>query len=758
MASGGQDEQREIKKEELKRERSSSLKGKPAAKGAETHCKHQYYFFSSRAKQIREMGRKTIACEGCDAQVKVRSLLSALIPSVLVVVEGGTGTMDTVASTNQERAHPNAKKLQDDHHLPQKKTSSVPIVVVEGSGRAADFISFVWRHMHENNGLCEMASQEAKHNSELNRSKSTKNSGEQEELSNTDWHDSFKSIQDQLVDLKGLLSEGRKAVAPAVPFKVENRTSMCVSHLHRDGEKMMNDQGEEIETVPFSCECKRIEHEYRRIFNKLDEELDPKKDKLHISQMVDTCRRKETITIFKLDDPAAPENRMCMDYHIMKAICCGTMHERTALSPVERLQLAIDWDRFSLGRVVKEMASNELLDDGSLGMGEGSHENRKVMVYALTYALQHNSPRFAELLDNAGVRIPANEDVIKSLYPRSQQPPSRETVTMNSMFWILTERGIKQKTRRLAWNELKTRQYLHENRNVHKAKDDENVKQDIDKAKETRMRKIEMLFEPANKQKKGVRGLFNLDDELHAHVTDSDVKFKKYKFKNELLGTFTHVGVVMELLAGWKCLRSSNVLHEARECLQEIESTKVLGVQLGSLGNSGKKMYNPYHKLLDEKLKNAILDNKDASVYQELFLWAILMGRDELAILYWRICSPASQPHCITRALFACALARKVAQHPLVDAQARKQLMGDSSDVSTLEVNFSSKFEDLALQVIARGPHAASASLLLLICCLSVESKHDCTQATCGECDDFISKCRCSTGPLSETRRLLSTP
>lgn len=73
-----------------------------------------------------------------------------------------------------------------------------------------------------------------------------------------------------------------------------------------------------------------------------------------------------------------------MDYFIMKAICCGTMSEGAPLSPVERFQLAIDWDRQSSTRVVKEMARQELLDDGSLGMGDGSRLSRQTMVYALT--------------------------------------------------------------------------------------------------------------------------------------------------------------------------------------------------------------------------------------------------------------------------------------------------------------------------------------------------------------------------------------
>jgi hypothetical protein len=38
--------------------------------------------------------------------------------------------------------------------LQQNKVSCTPVVIVEGSGKAADFIASTWRHMREGDRMC----------------------------------------------------------------------------------------------------------------------------------------------------------------------------------------------------------------------------------------------------------------------------------------------------------------------------------------------------------------------------------------------------------------------------------------------------------------------------------------------------------------------------------------------------------------------------------------------------------------------------
>ncbi len=71
------------------------------------------------------------------------------VPHVLVVVNGGVGTIETVHKLSAgitDAKNPSTKNSQR-IHLP-KTGKRVPIVVVEGSGKAADFIACTWRHFH----------------------------------------------------------------------------------------------------------------------------------------------------------------------------------------------------------------------------------------------------------------------------------------------------------------------------------------------------------------------------------------------------------------------------------------------------------------------------------------------------------------------------------------------------------------------------------------------------------------------------------
>jgi hypothetical protein len=123
-------------------------------------CDH--YFFRSRVLDLRQKGRDRIFCDYCHGRTKLDDILGKFVPGVLVVVQGGVGTIRTVASTNAMRIQDNDFE-EGDHDdvesprwdaLQQSKESCTPVVIVEGSGKAADFIASTWRHMHEGDRLC----------------------------------------------------------------------------------------------------------------------------------------------------------------------------------------------------------------------------------------------------------------------------------------------------------------------------------------------------------------------------------------------------------------------------------------------------------------------------------------------------------------------------------------------------------------------------------------------------------------------------
>ena len=134
----------------------STLSAEDVKKEKFHRCKQKtcdHYLFVSRCVDMRHRGRDHIVCDGCLSRSRLENILGKFVPAVLVVVEGGKGTILTAASTN---AVVLKEEVRSDHlnAMLQSKERCTPIVVVEGSGRAADFIARTWRHMHEGDRRC----------------------------------------------------------------------------------------------------------------------------------------------------------------------------------------------------------------------------------------------------------------------------------------------------------------------------------------------------------------------------------------------------------------------------------------------------------------------------------------------------------------------------------------------------------------------------------------------------------------------------
>jgi hypothetical protein len=111
-------------------------------------------------------------------------------------------------------------------------------------------------------------------------------------------------------------------------------------------------------------------------------------------------------------------------------------------------------------------------------------------------------------------------------------------------------------------------------------------------------------------------------------------------------------------------------------------------------------VYTPNIESKQTKHEGSELDSANS----DLFIWAILMGRTELAKIFWSKCVSNDKEHCISRALFAAAVARRLADSSWADSRARKLLVGtsDSSDSPgrARRVALAVEFEDLAIRLM----------------------------------------------------------
>ena len=224
-------------------------------------CDH--YFFKSRVLDLRKRGRDRIICECCRGRTKVDDILGKFVPGVLVVVQGGVGTIRTVASTNAENFRGQAGEQYFDT-LEQSAERCTPVVVVEGSGKAADFIAATWRHMHNGDRRCH-----------------------------------------------------------GYP------RASCIASTRR-----YQEQGARKRLLPASCPV--VVEEHCRIFG---DGIAEGERAQQVSWVIETCRRKETITLYHPSKSDAG-----IDFAIMSAICKGTLCDGQPLSMIEQFQLAIDWN------------------------------------------------------------------------------------------------------------------------------------------------------------------------------------------------------------------------------------------------------------------------------------------------------------------------------------------------------------------------------------------------------------------------------
>ena len=354
-------------------------------------CDH--YFFWSRCVDMRHRSRDNIICDGCQNRTKVEEILGKFIPAVLVVVEGGKGTIRTVASIN---AASTAEAPQGkDSMMLQSKNRCTPIVVVDGSGRAADFIASIWRHMHEGGRLCH-----------------------------------------------------------GYP------RSSCVASVQRYRGKGS--------TQLLEATCPFVDAEHRRIFGY---EVSGDERKLYVSWAIETCRRREAVTIY---NPFT--SSMGIDFAIMRAICRGTLCEGKPLSMGQQFRLAVDWSLsdtqvrptcivrihspwlasairrlgaeafepdFSQGRAALQV-QREILAENASKTSAGADALR---VQALFYALKSNSWKSVQLLLDSGIKMPKRDGPLKGLYPRERsQVLNDETAVPIALYMLMTSSDVKRTT------------------------------------------------------------------------------------------------------------------------------------------------------------------------------------------------------------------------------------------------------------------------------------------------------------------------
>ena len=80
--------------------------------------------------------------------------------------------------------------------------------------------------------------------------------------------------------------------------------------------------------------------------------------------------------------------------------------------------------------------------------------------------------------------------------------------------------------------------------------------------------------------------------------------------------------------------------------------------------------------MVECKSSQGAVDMSSYELTEELFLWSVLTGNKEIAEIYWLNCHPSSQQHCLSRALFACAVSRRILEQPGMDQNKRRIFSG----------------------------------------------------------------------------------
>jgi len=131
----------------------------------------------------------------------------------------------------------------------------------------------------------------------------------------------------------------------------------------------------------------------------------------------------------------------------------------------------------------------------------------------------------------------------------------------------------------------------------------------------------------------------------------------------------------------------------------------------------------------------------DTEPNNELFLWAVLMGRTELAMLFWRRLTNSRRVNCISHALFASAVASRLAA--VVDGNARRLLVGDCDNEDSAKSQQSQPiavhFEDLAKQLMKEcfdTDHQTTADVIQL------KWTDNCWQDSRGPSPEYMSSLR----------------
>jgi hypothetical protein len=560
-----------------------------------------FYFFRSRMVELRHKGRNKIICENCRFRAKIDDFLGKFVPGVLIVVQGGPNTIKTVASTNSKNTNlgsklstdtlldtisssfPKKSKLDSNiDQLAQSTENCTPIVVVDGSGKAADFIASTWRHMHE--------------------------------------------------------GPSRSC------YEIKCPRSDCIAFKRQHDTKT---------NMLLQSHCPFVEAEYRRLFGPMRKDGDDMKT---ISYVIEICRRKESVTVYdsKRDTAGLP-------YSIMKAICNGTLKDGEPLSTIEKMRLVIDWDlQDDDKRALTSFISQEIMAEENLECArllgssqpdrvaqEGGHIRNYQFEKVLLDALTKNSWRMVRLLVQSGVRLQARDSVLKSLYPKDLSSSSSAASVQNCLNKLMNSPAVKDAVLMATYTNYT-----------------KGVLMDMSISKSSCADSLYIL-KHAQQHVLGLKleelAKTNYFDKVNNCLAKENMDIASFKdrinrndsFRRELFGTKAHVECVMKELQWAKYESYADILRP---------HTSVLNHRISFYDGS----------------KTEEID-KEAVNNSEFFIWSILMGRTELAKIFWCNCTQFDPTHCITRALFASAVARRLADSPWADSGAREKLVGRDS-------------------------------------------------------------------------------